>query len=330
MTRCWRNKKILVTGGFGFIGRNLVARLLEEGAQVTVVDRSQINAAELNHIANGSLEVVVADIRDPKPAEEYVADQDIIFHLAGHSGPVGSLEAPYTDLEVNCEGTLNILEAVREVNPSLRVVFPSSRLVYGKPKQLPVSESAVTKPLTIYGTHKLTAENYLQVYCRNFGVETVVLRISNPYGPHVPLPHHKYNILNWFIDLAKKGGTLTVFGEGEQLRDYLYIGDLVAAFLAAARLDNLGGEIFNVGGRKARPFVEVAKTVVDVVGKGEVKHVPWPDDYKQVETGDWDFDISKAKNILGWEPQVTLAEGIEETLRYYKEEHTVLGRLLQL
>lgn len=327
-----KKKRVLVTGGLGFIGRNLVARLLEEGAKVTVVDRDGVDArrlAEVSGGAGGSLQLVIADIRDAKAAEGYIAGQEVIFHLAGHSGPLGSLEEPYTDLEVNCRGTLTLLEAVRKVSSEARVVFPSSRLVYGRLQRLPVREDHPTNPITIYGAHKLAAEAYLRIYYRSFGTRTTVIRASNPYGPHVPAPHHRYNILNWFIDRAMRGEELTVFGEGVQLRDYLYVGDLVEAFLLAATREEAVGDVFNIGGAPVQ-FVHMAKMVVKTVGQGSVKHALWPNDYKRVETGDYVSDTGKARNILGWQPKVSLEEGIQRTVEAFDDNESTLGRLLKL
>ncbi len=327
-----KDKTVLVTGGLGFIGRNLAARLLDEGANVTIVDRDFVDARALRKIggsSNGHLRFVMADIGDAKAAKNYVAGQDIVFHLAGHSGPVGSLGEPFVNLEVNCRGTLTLLEALREKSPNARVVFPSSRLVYGIPQYLPVDEQHPTKPITLYGIHKLAVEGYMRVYQREYGLETVVFRISNPFGPHVPAPHHKYNILNWFIDRALQGDELTVYGKGEQTRDYLYIGDLIDAFLLAAVKDDAVGKVMNIGAEPIR-FVEMAEKVVDLTGGGYVRHVPWPDDYKSVETGDWDFDESKAKELLGWQLKTSLEQGIQQTVEMYEKQDTTLGQLLQL
>ncbi len=330
--RNFNDKSVLVTGGLGFIGRNLVAGLLDEGAKVTIVDRDFVDARALRKIggeSNGQLRFVMADIGDAKAAKNYVAEQEIVFHLAGHSGPVGSLGEPFVNLDVNCRGTLTLLEALREKSPNARVIFPSSRLVYGLPEYLPVDEEHPTRPITLYGIHKLAVEGYLRVYQREYNLETVVFRISNPFGPHVPAPHHKYNILNWFIDRALQGDELTVYGEGEQTRDYLYIADLIDAFLLSAVKPEAVGKVMNIGAEPI-PFVEMAKMVVDVVGSGYVRHVPWPEDYKRVETGDWDFDESKAKEILGWGLRTDLEGGIEQTVKMYNKQDSTLGRLLQL
>jgi len=322
-------KNVLVTGGMGFIGRNLVARLLEEGAVVTIADRDHVDARRLGEIAGGALAYVPIDVCDAEAVMRCVAGQEIVFHLAGHSGPVGSLETPFTNLEVNCLGMLNLLNAVKELCPQSRIVFPSSRLVYGRPERLPVTEEHSTRPITLYGIHKLAAEGYLRVYGEQFGLASVILRISNPFGPHIPAPHHKYNILNWFIDRAQRGEELTVFGEGGQLRDYLYVADLVEAFLLAATREEAVGGTFNIGGEPVR-FVEVAETVVQIAGRGVVNHIPWPAEYKAVETGDWDFDETKAKEVLGWEPQISLEEGIRRTIEALNGDGSILSQLLRL
>lgn len=327
-----KNRRVLVTGGWGFIGRNLVARLLEEGAEVTVVDRDVVDArrlAEISERANGKLQFVLADICDAKAARGYVADQKVIFHLAGHSGPLGSLEEPFTNLEVNCLGTLTLLEAIRKESPKAVIVFPSSRLVYGIPQRLPVKEDHPTEPITLYGLHKLAAEGYLRVYHRHYGISMLIFRASNPYGPHVPTPHHRYNILNRFVDLAMQGKELTVFGEGEQTRDYFYVEDLVEAFLLAATKEEAVGEIFNIGGEPIR-FADMAETVVRIVGRGSIEYIPWPSDYERVETGDFISDATKAREVLGWEPKVSLEEGIRRTVEAFEDDSSILGQLLKL
>lgn len=327
-----KGRRVLVTGGLGFIGRNLVARLLDVGSTVTIVDRDHVDARALEDIgdsSNGNLKFVMADIGDVKAAKHYVDNQDVVFHLAGHSGPVGSLGEPFIDLQVNCRATLILLESIRERSPNARVVFPSSRLVYGIPAYLPVDEEHPTRPITLYGVHKLAVEGYLRIYRREYEMATVTLRISNPFGPHVPAPHHKYNILNWFIDCALRGKELTVYGDGKQTRDYLYVGDLVDALILAATSPAAVGDIFNIGADPI-PFVDMANLVVNVVGTGTVTHIPWPEEYARVETGDWDFDESKAKEILGWSPRVDLAEGVRLTLEAFEDSQSTLGSLLQL
>ena len=322
----------MVTGGLGFIGRNLVARLLEEGAKVTVVEKAGVDARELTKIpsySEGSLQFFQTDILDQKAVESYLQGQEIVFNLAGHSGPLGSLEEPFTDLEINCQLALNLLEATRKISPRARVIFPSTRLVYGRPKQLPVDEHHPTDPITIYGVHKLAAEGYHRIYYQSYNLETVILRISNPFGPHKPASHHLYNIFNWFIDRAMQGEVLNIFEKGNQQRDYVYIEDLVEAFLLAATRKEAVGEIFNIGGKPIR-FVDMAKKIVEIVGMGSIKHVSWPDDYRTVETGDYVSKINKAREVFGWSPKIPLEEGIRRTIEAFEDNRSTLGQLLRL
>jgi UDP-glucose 4-epimerase len=269
------------------------------------------------------------DVQDAKAAESYLQEQEIVFNLAGHSGPLGSIDEPFSNLEINCRGALTLLETARRINPVARVVFPSSRLVYGRPERLPVDEHHATYPTTIYGVHKLAAEGYHAVYYRTYGLESVVLRISNPYGPHKPAAHHLYNVMNWFIDRAVQGETLTVFEEGAQRRDYLYVGDLVEAFLLAGTSDRAVGETLNIGGAPVR-FVDMARCVVQVVGRGSVEHVPWPSDYRTVETGDYVSDTAKALEILSWKPRTPLEDGIRLTVEALADDRSILRRVLEL
>lgn len=329
----FKGKKVLVTGGLGFVGRNLIAALLELKANVTIVERtfSEVDPEALKKLASDHhLNLVEADIADRRLVDSYIKGQDYLFHLAGHSGPVGSLEEPFTNLEVNCLGSLNLLDACRRLNSGIKIVFPSSRQVYGKPKSLPVTEDTPTNPLTIYGTHKLAIESYFRIYYQTYGIRSAILRASNPYGPHVPQVSHKYNILNWFIDEADRGRDLIVFGDGEQERDYFYVSDFIQALLLAAVTPEAYGEVFNIGYGRGQKFRNVAKKIRKVVKKGRVVRKAWPENYKAVETGDYVSDISKAKKILGWHPTVKLEEGIAKTISQTKDSKGVLSKLLKL
>ena len=324
---------MLVTGGLGFIGRNLVARLLEEGAKVTVVERdfAEVSPDALKTIQKDyDLELVEADIADRKLVDSYIKNKDFLFHLAGHSGPVGSLDEPFADLEANCVGSLNLLDACRRLNPDIKIIYPSSSLVYGYLEQLPVPETHRILPLTIYGSHKFAVETYFNVYHQVYGIKSVIFRASNPYGPHIPQVSHKYNILNWFIDEASRGNDLVIFGDGKQKRDYFYVGDMVEAFLKAAITPAAYGEVFNLGYGRGTRLIDAARTTTKAVGKGKVVCKPWPNDYKAVETGDYVSDISKAKKILGWEPTVTLTAGVKKMVSQTTVLGSALSKLLQL
>jgi nucleoside-diphosphate-sugar epimerase len=307
-------RKILVTGGFGFIGSNLCARLLDLGAEVTVLDRML-----QNHSQNQSMmRVMVADIRSREAIKKAVAAQDVIFNLAGTSGAADSNKFPLKDLDINCRGHLTLLEACRSVNPGVRLVFPSSRLVYGRPQRLPVNEAHPLAPESIYAVHKLAVENYLFMYAHSFGMKATVLRIANPYGPLQSRESRGYGIANRFIQAAVAGDTIFVFGDGKQRRDYLFVEDLVDVLLRSAWSDHSGSRIYNIGSGEATPLLEMAELAVAAAGKGKIEQVPWPPDYRAVETGDYVSDITLAGDELGWRPSTGIREGINRTVAYYR------------
>lgn len=312
----YRGRKVLVTGGLGFIGLNLSLRLLELQAEVTVLDN--FIPPEASAFLDGlrsRLKVAVADIRDEDKVERLVRGQEIIFNLAGKSGAADSNKAPMNDLDINCRGHLTILEACRRFNPTVTVVFPSSRLVYGKPQSLPVDETHPLAPESIYAVHKLTVENYHLVYGRLYGLKATVLRVSNPYGPMQFGDSRSYGIANKFIEAAVRGEKITVFGEGSQRRDYLYIDDLVGAFLGAASSEKARGKTYNIGDSRTASLLELAELAVSIAGSGEIVKVPWPAEYQAIETGDYQSDIDSAASELGWTPSTDLEEGIRLTVK---------------
>lgn len=316
----YRGKRVLITGGLGFIGSNTAQKLVHYGARITIVDSLHpLYGGNLTNVAEIRDEVTlhVGDYRDQSLMKPLVRDTDIIFNLAGQVSYIDSSRIPFEDLDLNCRGTLQLLELCRELNPEVRVVFASSRLVLGKILSQPVREDHPTEPLSLYGVHKLAAEKYHRVYAAGYGIRTVVLRITNPYGERQQLKHGKYSLPGWFMRLVLEGKPITIFGDGSQLRDYLYATDLADAFLAVGLSDAPPGELFNCGVGRSVAFREMAETVVRVVGKGTIEYVPWPGDYERVETGDVNFDVGKLRGMTGWNPSVSLAEGIERMYRYF-------------
>lgn len=313
-------KKVLVTGGLGFIGLNISQRLLELGASVTVLDNfmpPDVSPPLAEFLSR--IKVAIADIRDEDKVERVVRDQEIIFNLAGKSGAADSNKTPLNDLDINCRGHLTILEACRSFNPRATIIFPSSRLVYGKPRYLPVDESHPVLPESIYAAHKLTVENYHLIYGRLYGLKATVLRISNPYGPMQAGEVRSYGIANRFIQAAVSGKSITLFGEGEQRRDYLYIDDLVDAFLRAACVEVARGKIYNIGDKCGMSLSELAELAVAAAGRGEIVRVPWPEEYLAIETGDYRSDVTLAQRELGWSPATGISEGIARTVAFYRQ-----------
>lgn len=310
----YSEKTVLVTGGLGFMGFNLVRALEAAGAEVSVLSHSWPPEHET---ALGNASFFKGDIRDPAVTDEAVAGNELIFHLAGKSGPAASNASPLDDLDVNSRGTLTLLDSCRRLNPTVKIVFPSSRLVYGAAAKLPVTEAAPTAPLSIYGIHKLAAEQYLLLHQRLHGMRASILRITNPYGPFQRAEQNRYGIVNWFIHEALLGHTLTVYGDGKQLRDYIHVDDAVDAMLTAGLDPEADGKIFNVGSGRGVSFLEMAQLVIRAAGRGRLKHVEWPADAALVETGDFVADSSLIEQKLGWKARIPLESGIEDVIARY-------------
>lgn len=310
-------RRVLVTGGQGFMGFNLVRSLQASGARLSVLSLSWPSLPESGESTLDGVAFFKGDIRDSVVVDEAVEGCDLIFHLAGKSGSVASNHSPQDDLDVNSRGTLTLLDSCRRVNPGVKVVFPSSRLVYGHAARLPVAEDTPTAPLSIYGIHKLAAEQYLLLYQRLYGLRVSILRITNPYGPFQRPEQNRYGIVNWFIHEAIHDRTLTVYGEGAQLRDYIHVDDVVKAMLAAGVSPQADGRIFNVGSGRGVSFVNMAEHIVKAAGRGRVRHVAWPADAAVVETGDFVADATLISQSLGWNAMIPLEAGIEDVISRY-------------
>jgi nucleoside-diphosphate-sugar epimerase len=307
-------RKILVLGGSGFIGQHLVRALVQKGADPTVVvHQSPWPTSVPPSVARDDLarvRVERGDVCDAGFLAPLVDDAEVIYALAGKSGAALSNREPLRDLDVNCRGLLNLLEACRVNRSRARIVFPSSRLVYDKCGGEPVSESHPLYPRSIYGVHKLTGEHYLSLYRELYGLQTVILRVTNPYGFESQPAAFTHGIVNHFFRQTLRGESIRVFGDGSQLRDYLYIDDAVDALLLAGEAPAAVGQIFNLGSGEGVKLSTVAETIVDLVGRGGVNYVPWPSEDLLVETGSFVADISKMKSMLGWTPAIGLKEGL--------------------
>ncbi len=315
----YRGRQVLVTGGLGFMGLNLVTALTAAGASVRILNRSwPPGSGVLAHLLQ-DVQFFKGDLRDETIVEDAVRGSEVIFNLAGKAGPTASNAAPFEDLDVNGRGQLVFLEACRRVSPAATVVFPSSRLVYEPTNHLPVSESAPVGPLSVYGVHKLAAEHYHLIYMRLYGLKTVILRITNPYGRFQRPEQNRYGIINWFIHLAVSGKPLPVYGDGSQLRDYVHVHDVVQAFLLAGASPRAAGQIFNVGSGQPTSFRSMAEAIIRAANRGSIESVPWPDDAAKVETGSFHADISLIGKTLGWQPSIALADGIADVVRQYDQ-----------
>ena len=294
-----KGKKILVTGGSGFIGTNLQKKLKNQGVYIENFDKG-----------NG------LNIENTKQLESFVKKKfDVIFHLAGASGSSESNRDPQKSFEINTFATVNLCEQILKYSPKTKLVISSSRLEYGKPLYLPVDEKHPTNPTSIYGLSKLASTQMALLYRKNHNLDVVIFRTSNVYGPHPQRSFSGYNIVNFFIDQAKEGKDLTIYGNGEQKRDYLYVDDLVEAFIHAATAKVPENPIFNLGLGKPIKFKDMAQIIISIVGRGKLKFVKWPKDFKEVETGDYVSAITKIKKELGFRPKIDFEEGIRRSLK---------------
>lgn len=316
-----KSTRVLVVGGLGFIGVNLTARLTEAGAETTILTRDRARHAEQAAIfERGGVTVIEGDLRDREAVSGAVRGQQVVFNLSGQSGAVRSMDDPWTDLDVNCRGNLVLLEALREHNRDAKVVFAGSRLQYGHPDRVPVAEDAPQDALCLHAIHKQTVEKYLALYDRLFGIRYTVARITNPYGPGQPPGRTAYGVINRLIHLAITNGTLSIYGDGRQLRDYVHVDDTVQALLAMAASERADGRAYNVGSGQGTRLVDLANTVIELAGGGRVEHVAWPPLAERVETGDFVADISRIERDLGWRPAIALREGLERTVSFYRAQ----------
>ena len=317
----FKEKKVLITGGAGFIGSSLAHALVDLGAKVTVLDAMLPlyggNLFNLEGILD-KIKFVEGDIRDKELVNDLVKGQDFIFDFAAQVSYIDSKDLPFLDLDINCLGHLTILEATKKLAPEARIIFSSSRLAYGKLKTIPVPEYHPTDPLSIYGIHKLTGEKYYRYYHDTFGLDTVIARIPNPYGIRQQMKHNKYSIVGWFLRQALKGEKITIFGDGKQERDYLYIDDIVDAFLHLA-IKGVPGEVYNLGTDERVTFVEMVDRVLKETESGSKEHIPWPDNYEKNETGNYVADTTKIERDTGWKAKINLEEGIKKMVKYYKK-----------
>ena len=315
------DRRVLVIGGLGFIGTRLTGRFRDSGAQVTVMNRSLAGHGEAAAaLTAAGVAVVEADLRDADKVREAVIGQDVIFNLAGQSGAVRSMEDPWTDLDVNCRGNLVLLEALRTVSPGARLVFVSSRLAYGSGGGDPVDEERVPDPLCVHAVHKLAAEQYLRLYRRIYGLNVTTARLTNPYGPGQPAARTAYGVVNRMIHLALSGETLSIYGDGRQRRDYIYIDDAVEALMCMAAAPAGNGRLFNVGSGIGTSIVDMARSIISIAGGGRIGFVAWPKLAGQIETGDFVADIGRIERELGWTPRVALADGLERTVSHYRAQ----------
>ena len=313
---------MLVTGGLGFIGSNLARALATLGADVLLVDSLIPDyGGNLFNLAGfeSRLRVNVADVRQQSTMNYLVRDREVIFNLAGQVSHIDSMRDPATDLDINCRAQLTLLEACRRHNPGTKVVYAGTRQVYGKPAGLPVDETHLVRPTDINGINKAAGEYYHLVYDSVFGVRACSLRLTNVYGPRQLIRHNRQGFIGWFIRLAVEGKEIEIYGDGSQLRDFVFVDDVVDAFLRAGATDAVNGDVFNVGGMEPISHRDLVELLIGTAGSGSVRYVEWPPEKKAIDIGSFYSDSTKFRNAVGWEPRIDLREGLRRTIEYYRE-----------
>lgn len=316
----FNEKNILITGGLGFIGSNLAKRLVKEGAIVTLID-SLIpqyggNLFNIKGIEK-QVKINISDVRDSYSIRTLIQGKDFLFNLAGQTSHIDSMDDPETDLEINCRAQLTILEACRNYNPEIRIVFASTRQIYGRPNYLPVDEKHILKPVDVNGINKMAGEWYHILYNNVYGIRACSLRLTNTYGPRMRISDARQTFLGLWIRNLLEGNPFEVW-DGRQLRDFTYIDDAVEAFLIAAANSDSFGQIFNLGGCEVISLSDLAELLIKVNNGGVfIKH-EFPPDRKRIDIGDYFANDQLIYSVLGWKPHVPLYEGLSRTLTYYR------------
>jgi nucleoside-diphosphate-sugar epimerase len=317
----YHGRRALVTGGLGFIGSHVARRLATLGADVTVIDAlipgyggNYFNVEDLRD----RLRVVTSDVRDAEAMDACIAGQEVVFHLAGQVSHTDSMSDPLKDLANNCEASLSLLEACRRRNPTARIAVAGTRQIYGRPQWLPIDESHPCVPVDINGIHKWSCEQYHRLYHEVHGIPSVVLRLSNTYGPGALVKHARQGVIGWFLRKAVEGGEIEIMGDGSQLRDPTYVDDVVEALLLAAASSHAFGQTYNLGAPEPVSLHALVELLLEVAGRGSYRFVPFPPERKSIDVGSVQIDWSKIRRELGWAPRVSLREGLERSVRYYE------------
>jgi UDP-glucose 4-epimerase len=311
----------MITGGLGFIGSNLARRLVDLGADVLLIDVLAPEYGGNLHNVDGIRERVrinVADIRTEWSMRYLVKGHELIFNLAGQVSHIDSMTDPRTDLEINCRAQLTLLEACRHENPGVKIVYASTRQIYGRPSYLPIDEKHLVTPTDVNGINKAAGEQYHLLYNHVHGLRTCALRLTNTYGPRMLMSHARQGFLPWFVRLALDDQQIRLFGDGAQLRDLTYVDDAVDAFLRAGAMDAANGEPFNLGGIRPYSLREIAEMVIALVGRGSLVVAPFPAERKAIDVGSVYSDYRKIETALGWRPTVDLEEGLRRMIDYYR------------
>lgn len=317
-----KEENALVLGGLGFIGSNTVHRLVNLDYNVTVFDACLEpygwNFANIEGIKE-KVKFIKSDMRDFDTLRKVVVGQKVIFNCAGQVSHMDSMTNPYLDIELNLIANINLLEACRKFNDTVKIVYCGTRAQIGKAIYSPIDESHPVNPTDIYGIDKLAAEKYHLLYGSVYGMQTCSLILNNTFGPRHQMKHSKYGILNWFIRLAMENKKIKVFGKGEQKREYNYVDDAVDAMILTAQSNKSNEKIYILGSGKPIKFIEMVNEVIRTVGSGSYERVAWPHNRKNIEVGDIAVSFKKIKKELKWEPTTPFREGLKKTVEFYKQ-----------
>src|ERR1051326_962070 len=314
-------KAVLITGGLGFIGSNLARRLVDMHADVTLVDSLVPTYGGNRHNIKGledRIRINVSDVRDEHSMRYLVQGKDFLFNLAGQTSHMDSMEDPYTDLEINSLAQLYILEACRKYNPQIKVIFASTRQMYGKPDYLPVDEKHLLRPTDVNGINKMAGESYHILYNNVYGLRSCALRLTNTYGPRMRIKDARQTFLGVWLRLVIEGKPFDVWG-GQQLRDFNYVEDVIDAMLICAEREEADGQIFNLGGGEVVSLKLLAEKLLQANGGGQYNIREFPTDRKRIDIGDYYGNSDKIHQALGWAPKVSLEVGLAKTLAFFRE-----------
>ena len=319
--RFYDGRRVMITGGLGFIGSNLARQLVSCGAHVLLLDSllpdyggNLFNVAAIEE----AVRVNIADIRQESTMNYLVREQDVIFNLAGQVSHIDSMQDPHTDLEINCRAQLSLLEACRRNNPGVKVVYAGTRQVYGHADTLPVTEDHLVRPTDVNGINKVAGEYYHLVYNNVFNVRACSLRLTNVYGPRQLIKHNRQGFIGWFIRLAIEDAEIQIYGDGSQVRDFVFVDDAADAFLRAGASDACNGQVFNVGGSEPIAHRDLVALLLRIAGTGRSRLVEWPAEKKAIDIGSFYADSSRIGRVLGWMPTTPLAEGLTRTVEFYR------------
>jgi len=318
----FKHKHVMITGGLGFIGSNLARRLVELEAEVMLVDSliPDYGGNWFNiHGLEDQVKVNIADIRDEYSMRYLVREQDYIFNLAGQVSHIDSMTDPFTDLEINARSQLSLLEACRHNNPAVKIIFASTRQIYGVPDYLPLDERHLLHPTDVNGINKMAGEWYHIVYNNVYGVRAVSLRLTNTYGPAQLMKHNRQGFIAWFIRQIITGQEIEIFGDGEQRRDLNFVGDVADAFLRAAASDRSDGQIYNLGSDEPISLKALVELLIELAGQGSYRLTPFPAERKRIDVGDVYCAYFRIRDQLGWRPSTSLRQGLAQTIAYYRQ-----------